>query len=112
MTPDSPDPLSEYADYSHMSVKDHFLSASSTIVTLVKEISDLIPNAGPLSQVLGITAQLFTIINQIKTNKDDCVFLVERILRFLKDIAEECKRLDAPIGVGTPTAARLNNLIS
>ncbi|KZP29168.1 hypothetical protein FIBSPDRAFT_927216 [Athelia psychrophila] len=111
MTSNSPDPRSEYADYSHMSVSDHFLGASSTIVTLVKEVSDLIPNAGPLSQVLGITAQLFTIIKQIKTNKDDCVFLVERILRFLKDIAEECKQLDAPIRASSRTAARLKDLL-
>ncbi|KZP10028.1 hypothetical protein FIBSPDRAFT_991841 [Athelia psychrophila] len=53
MIPNSPDPRSEYADYFHMSVKDHFLGASSTIVTLVKEVSDLIPNAGPLSTYGG-----------------------------------------------------------
>ncbi|KZP29714.1 hypothetical protein FIBSPDRAFT_926871, partial [Athelia psychrophila] len=112
MTPKSPDPRPEYGDYTHMSVKDHFLGASQTIATLVKEVSDLIPNAGPLSQVLGLTGQLFIIVNQIKTNKEGCAFLVERILRFLKSIAKECKRLDAPIRVGSPTAARLKDLIS
>lgn len=112
MSHNSPDPRSEYDDYTHMSRTDHFIGASSTIVDLVKEVSDLIPNAGPLSQVLGITGQLFTIINQIKANKDDCMFLVERILRFLKDIAEECKQLDPPIRAGSRTASRLNDLIS
>ncbi|KZP29708.1 hypothetical protein FIBSPDRAFT_926867, partial [Athelia psychrophila] len=112
MTSKSPDPRPEYGNYTHMSVKDHFLGASQTIVTLVKEVSDLIPNAGPLAQVLGITGAVFEIINQIKTNKDDCVLLVERILRFLKDMAEECKLLDAPIVDGSATARRLDNLIS
>lgn len=108
----SPDPQSEYGDYTHMSPTDHFIGASSTIVDLVKEVSDLIPNAGPLSQVLGIVGQLFTIINQIKANKDDCMFLVERILSFLKLIAEECKQLEAPIRAGSRLALRLHDLIS
>lgn len=112
MLHNSPDPRTEYGDYAHMSRTDHFIGASSTIVDLVKEVSEIIPNAGPLSQVLGITGQLFTIINQIRSNKDDCMFLVERILRFLKDIAEECKQLDAPIKAGSRTALRLDDLIS
>lgn len=105
-----PDPQSQYADYTYMSVQDHFLSASTTIVTLAQGMSDLIPNAGPLSQVLSITAQLFAIIDEIKTNKDSCEFLVERILRFLKEIAEECK--NKPIQADSPTGKRLKNLVS
>jgi hypothetical protein len=95
-----------------MDVTDHVLGASSTIVTLLKEVSDLIPNAGPLSQVLGITNQLFGIVNQIRDNKDACEFLVERILRFMKDLMEECARLKVPIEDGTPMEARLRNLYS
>jgi hypothetical protein len=93
-----------------MDVTDHVLGASSTIVTLLKEVSDLIPNAGPLSHVLGITNQLFGIINQIRDNKDACEFLVERILRFMKDLMEECARFKVPIGDGTPMEARFRNL--
>ena len=114
MTSKSPDPRLEYGDYTHMDATDHFLGASQTLVTLVKEVADLIPHAGPLSKVLGLTGQLFVIINQIRTNKDDCVFLVERILHFLKDIAVEYKRLEAhaPIRAGSPTAVRLNDFVS
>ena len=112
MAHNSTDPRAEYADYTHMSFLDHATDASSTIVTLFKEVSDLIPNAGPLSQVLGITGQLFEIVDQIKTNKEGCEFLVERILRFLKSIAEACKRLKTPIPAGSPTADTLNDLIS
>ncbi|KZP29133.1 hypothetical protein FIBSPDRAFT_927201 [Athelia psychrophila] len=112
MSHNSPNPRSEYPNYTHMSAKDHFVGASSTILDLAKELSALIPNAGPLSQVLGITGQLFAIVNQVKTNEGDCVFLVERILRFLKDIATQCERLNAPIGVGSPTDALLKDLIS
>lgn len=106
-----PDPWSEYGNYTHMIRTDHFISTTSTFVDLVKEVSDLIPNSGTLSQVLGITGQLFTIINQIKTNKDNCMFLVERILRFLKDIAEECKQLDPPIRASSRAALWLYDLI-
>ncbi|KZP07030.1 hypothetical protein FIBSPDRAFT_898372 [Athelia psychrophila] len=109
MSHNSSDPRSEYANYPHMSVKNHFLGASSTIVTLVKEVSDLIPNVGPLSQVLGITGELFAIIKQVEANAGDCVFLVERILRFLKDIAEQCK--EAPIRAGSPNDVLLKKLI-
>ncbi|KZP29692.1 hypothetical protein FIBSPDRAFT_926860, partial [Athelia psychrophila] len=112
MTSKSPETRPEYGDYAHMSTTDHIVGAASTVVTLLKEVSDLIPNAGPLTKVLGVTGTLFDIINQIKTNREDCVLLVERILRFLKDIAEECKLLDAPIVAGSATARRLNNLIS
>ena len=111
MAHNSTHPRAEYADYTHMSFLDHVIDASSTIVTLFKELSDLIPNAGPLSQVLGITGQLFEIVDQIKTNKESCEFLVERILRFLKGIAEECRRLNKPIPAGSSTAARLDDLI-
>lgn len=114
MTSKSPDTRPEYGDYTRMTAMDHFLGASQTIVTLVKEVAELIPNAGPLTQVLGATGQLFDIINQIKTNKSDCMFLVERILRFLKGIAVEYKRLEdqAPIRAGSLTAVRLDEFTS
>ena len=95
-----------------MDVKDHVLSGSSTIVTLFKQVSDLIPNAGPLSQVLGITKELIGIINQIRDSRDGCEFLVERILRFMKDLIGECARLNEPIRDGTPMAQRLYDLMS
>jgi hypothetical protein len=100
------------ANYARMDVTDHIIGASSIIVTLLKEVSDLIPNAGPLSQVLGITKELIAIINQMRDNKDACEFLVERVLRFLKDLMEECARLKVPIGDDTPMAARLQKLYS
>lgn len=96
----------------HISVKNSFPGASPTIVTLVQEVSDLVPNEGPLFRVLGITAEVFAIIAQIKSNKNSCEFLVERILRFLKDIAAASKRLDSPIRAGTPKAASLKDLLS
>ncbi|KZP07335.1 hypothetical protein FIBSPDRAFT_288436 [Athelia psychrophila] len=112
MPHNSPDPRSAYPDYTLMDTWDHIVGASSTIITLVKEVSDLIPNAGPLSQVLGITGQLFAIVNQVKANEGDCVFLVERILRFLKEIAEQCERFNAPIRASSPTGALLKELES
>jgi hypothetical protein len=101
-----------YSDFTRMDVKDHVLSGSSTIISLFKDVSALIPHAGPLSQVLGITNQLIGIISQIRDNKSACEFLVERILRFMKDLMEECARLKVPIGDGTPMEARLRNLYS
>jgi hypothetical protein len=95
-----------------MDVTDHALGASSTVVTLLKDVSALIPHAGPLSQVLDITNQLIGVINKIRDNKDACEFLVERILRFMKSLMEECSRLNVPIGDGTPMEARLRDLYS
>ncbi|KAF7977235.1 hypothetical protein HWV62_4337 [Athelia sp. TMB] len=112
MANNSSDPRTRYADYTHMSVQDHLVSGSSLIVSLFKEVSDLIPNAGPLSQVLGVTSQLFEIVDQIKTNKEGCEHLVERILGFLKDIAEERNRLNVPIPASSSTGKRLYTLIS
>jgi hypothetical protein len=102
----------EYANYTQMDVKDHVLSGSLTIVTLFKEVSGLIPHAGPLSQALGLTKELIGVINQIRDNKDSCEFLVERILRFMKKLIEECSRINEPIRDGTPMALRLYDLIS
>lgn len=102
----------EYPDYTHTSVQDRFLGASLAVVTLAKGLSGLIPAAGPLSHVLGVTIQLFDIIKQVKTNRDSCEFLVERILRLLKGITLECKRLNMPMDAGSPTAERLRELVS
>ena len=102
----------EYANYTQMDVKDHILSGSLTIVTLFKQVSDLIPSVGPLSQVLGLTKELIDVINQIRGNRDGCEFLVERILRFMKKLIEECARINEPIRDGTPMASRLHDLIS
>jgi hypothetical protein len=108
----TPPPEPRYPDYARMNVTDHVLGASSTVVTLLNDVSALIPHAGPLSQVLGITNQLIGIIGQIRDNKDACEFLVERILRFMKGLMEECARLKVPIGYGTPMEARLRDLYS
>ncbi|KAG6814618.1 hypothetical protein H0H87_008457, partial [Tephrocybe sp. NHM501043] len=95
-----------------MDAADHALGAASTITTLMKEVSSLIPHAGPLASALGVTKELISIVNQMRDNKDQCSFLIERILRFLKDLAEESARLKEPIRYGSPTADRLNKLIS
>jgi len=94
-----------------MDAVDHALSAASTITTLLKEISSLIPNAGPLTNVLGVTQELFKMINQVQENNDQCSFLVERILVFLKNLAKETARLNEPIRDGSPTADRLSELV-
>jgi hypothetical protein len=102
----------EYANYTQMDVQDHLLGGSLTIVTLFKDVSALIPHAGPLSQVLGVTKELIGVINQIRDNRDSCEFLVERILRFMKKLLEEDARLNEPIPDGSPMARRLHDLMS
>ena len=93
--------------YVRMDAVDHSLSAASTITTLLKEVSDLIPNAGPLSNVLGVIKELIKMINQMRENNDQCSSLVERILRFLKDLSKETARLNEHIRDGD----RLNELV-
>jgi hypothetical protein len=95
-----------------MDAADHALGAASIITTLLKEVSGLIPHAGPLANVLGVTKDLINIVNQMRDNKDQCSFLAERILRFLKYLSEESARLNEPIRDGSPTANRLNKLVS
>ena len=93
-----------------MGLTDHIISGASTIATLVKEVSEVIPHASPLAPILGVTKELVAIINQMRDNQDGCVDLAERILRFLKGLSEESQRLNEPMHDGTPTALRLSEL--
>lgn len=95
-----------------MDAVDHVLGGTSTILALLKDVSSLIPHAGPLAQVLGVTKELITIINQMRDNGVGCLHLAERILEFLKNLSEECARLNVPIQEGSPTALRLDGLVS
>ncbi|KAG6833355.1 hypothetical protein H0H87_008531, partial [Tephrocybe sp. NHM501043] len=95
-----------------MDAADHALGAAYTITTLMKEVSSLIPHAGPLASALGVTKELISNINQMRDNKDQCSFLAERILRLLKRVANECAQLKDPILDGSPTSNRLNDLVS
>ena len=95
-----------------MDAVDHVLGGSSTIVGLLKDLSRLIPQAGPLAHVLGVTKELIAIINQMRDNGAGCSHLAERILKFLKKLSEEIVRLNEPIRDGSPTALRLMKLES
>lgn len=95
-----------------MDAADHALMAATTITTLLKEVSNLIPNAGPLANALGVTKEIVNIINQMRANNEQCSFLVERILGFLKHLSKETARLNEPIRDGSPTADRLNEFVS
>lgn len=90
-----------------MDLSDHVISGSLTIVTLFKDVSALIPHAGPLTQVMGVTKELISVINEMKDNKDGCEYLVERVLLFVKNLIEEMTRMNVPLRDGTPTAARV-----
>lgn len=96
-----------YTDYTRMDLSDHVISGSLTIVTLFKDVSALIPHAGPLTQVMGVTKELISVINEMKDNKDGCEYLVERVLLFVKNLIEEMTRMNVPLRDGTPTAARV-----
>ena len=99
--------LTVYTDPTSTTLADRILDGSLTVVTLFKEIASLIPHAGPLAQVLGVTKELILVVNEMRDNRDGCVDLVERILRFIRHLAEELVRMNIPVQEGTPTAARL-----
>lgn len=99
--------LTAFTDPTSTTLPERILDGSLTIVTLFKEIAGLIPHAGPLAQVLGVTKELIIIVNEMRDNRDGCVDLVERILRFVRHLAEELVRMNIPVQEGTPTAARL-----
>jgi hypothetical protein len=107
-----PDQLRVYRDYAHTTVIDHTLTESTTILALLKSIVTIIPHAGPLlSGVFGITLTLIGIVNQIRDSRDDCNHLIERILRFLKNLLEESQQTSTRVENGTPTAVRVFNLL-
>lgn len=104
-------PTQKYADYTRINTTGRVISASSAIVALFQDVSNLIPSTGPLSQVLGITKELIGVIDDIRDNKDECNYLVERILRFLQSLGAESARMIEPVRAGTPTAARVYALL-
>jgi hypothetical protein len=81
-----------YADYTRTTLTDQIIDGSATIVTLFNDVSALIPHAGPLCQVLGVTKELIFIINDMKDNREGCEHLVERILIFVKNVMDECSQ--------------------
>lgn len=100
-------PATAYKDPTSTTLPERILNGSLTIVTLFKEIAGLIPHSGPLAHVLGVTKELILIVNEMRDNREGCVELIERILRFLRHLAEELVRMNIPVQEGTPTAARL-----
>jgi hypothetical protein len=101
----------EYADYTDEDPAGRILGGVLTIVELFQTVTNLIPHAGPLAQILCVTKELIIAINQMQDNKDDCKHLVERIIRYMKNIIEELSRMNAPLVAGTPTAGRLYVLL-
>jgi hypothetical protein len=67
------------------------------------EVANLIPNTGPLAQVLDHTKDLIAVISDKHDNKDDLEYLVQRVLRFLKGMTE----MKFPLHDGTSMAAGL-----
>jgi hypothetical protein len=93
----------EYTNYTNKDTAGLIL----TIVILFQAVTQLIPHAGPLAQILGVTKELITAVNEMQDNKDGCEHLVERIITHVKNIIEELTRMNVPLSAGTPTAARL-----
>ena len=96
-----------YADYTSSDTCDSVLSASLSVAALLHDVAALIPCAGPLFQVFGVTKELIIVIGDVRDIQDECNYLVERILNFMKDVGEEMTMMNIPVEFGTPTAARL-----
>lgn len=99
-----------YGEYTQTTLAENIISGSLTIVNLFKDVANLIPHAGPLSQILAVTAQIIGAIHEMQDNKSSCEYLVERILKFLMNLAIE--EANMPMQDGTSTAARLHVLLS
>lgn len=95
----------------HMGFSDHVRNGSLTLVTLFKDASALVPHAGPLSQILGVTKELIVMFNDMKDNKDGCSHIVRRVLHFVKSFSEELDRMKISVREGTGTASRLYILL-
>jgi hypothetical protein len=96
-----------YADYTAERSDDLFLNSTLAFVTLFKDVSALVPHAGPLKEILGGTKELILVINEVRDLQGDADFLIERILNFVKLQIQELGQLAQPLESGTPTAARL-----
>jgi hypothetical protein len=101
-----------YADYTHVDVAGHIIGGSLMVVTMFKAVSSLIPQAGPLPQILGVTKDLIAVINQMRDNKGACKHLVQRIISHMRNIITELTRMNVPLKAGSATAARLHILLS
>lgn len=113
VSPKSPIPsgsLPKYSDYTRTSAADKALTTSTLIVTLFQDVADLVPNAGPLSQILGVTKDVMAMVTQMRDNKSDCDYLIERILRILWKIAMEVSTLNIPLERDGATTQRLTIL--
>lgn len=100
-----------YRDYTHTTAIDHTLTESTTILTLFKSIAARIPHAGPLSDVLGATLALLVVVKQMRDSRDDCDYLIERILLLFNYLLEDLERRSIRIEEGTPTAGRVLQLL-
>ncbi|KIJ31110.1 hypothetical protein M422DRAFT_267319 [Sphaerobolus stellatus SS14] len=94
----------------HMDLADNVLAGAFTVATLLKEVSELIPFASPLSSALGVTKELIVIIKQMRDNDESYSFLAERILRILQFLGKENARLNGRMRDGTPIRDRLSEL--
>src|ERR1700691_2390566 len=100
-----------YPDYTHTTVTDRLLNDTSLVVTLFKSVSTNIPHAGPLSEVLGVIQTLMGVVRQMRDSRDDCNYLIERILRFLQNLLQELEWSNTRTENGTRTALRVFNLV-
>ena len=88
----------------------HVLEGTSSVVAaLLRDLSFLIPLAGPLAQVLSVTKELIITINQMWESGEGGSYLAERILKLFIALSEERAKLDE-LREGSPMALRLMKL--
>jgi hypothetical protein len=91
-----------YMDHTNMGT-GQLLTGSSTIVILFNEVANLIPHAGLLLGLLGAAKELIIVINEIRDNKDDYEYLVERVLCFIKHLSKESTQMNVSLQDDTST---------
>jgi hypothetical protein len=75
---------------------------------ILNDISTLpLAFVGPLTQIADVVSSTIDAVKLMGANKEECAYLVSRVLRLLRSLVDNMKASDVSFADGTPTAASL-----
>jgi hypothetical protein len=82
--------------------------AALAVASMLKDIPTLpLVLAGPLAQIADVMSGTIDSLKLMRDNREECIHLVDRVVKFLQALIADLKMSNMPIADGTPTAARL-----
>jgi hypothetical protein len=100
--------LSAYPDYVDGEVSGPHWDAPLALSFIHNNISTLpLAFVGPLTQIADVVSSTIDAVKLMGANKEECAYLVSRVLRLLRSLVDNMKASDVSFADGTPTAASL-----